>query len=206
MKGMTFKEKAGHVWEYYKPHIFTVIAVIIVALYLLNTFVFNPSKESFAALYFLEYIPPESLDKLAGELDSALIGDRERYETVINTLSQNGEYIESSAVMIQLFAASTAAGQVDLVFCYGETFDLYASNSYFDDIRIYLTDTQIKTLEDRFVWYDDEESGEALPMGILMDGNSVFERAAIDTALVAGVVVTNRNADNITTVLSYIFD
>lgn len=84
---MSFKEKADHIWEYYKLHIISGIVGLLIAFSFLNVWVLNPEPENVMDLTFRTQSYDYDLGtELQDELTALLIEDGVNETAIVDYL------------------------------------------------------------------------------------------------------------------------
>ncbi len=155
-KDMTFKERLGYFWYYYKIH--TLVAVF--AVFVIIGFVHDiaTSKDYiFNSLMLNSYqLSSEEFSRAFGEYAEL---DMETYDCFIDTsstlsLRSMGQY---DIATVQKILATIQTGDLDAVVYDSEIFNNYSEHEMFTDLRTVLTEDELSKYEDYLYYIDYAE-------------------------------------------------
>lgn len=178
LKGMTWGQRLGYIWDYYKPLMAAILAVILVisigvSIYqnmqinhLLNVYFVNCNSAEMDAQAvtddFAEYIGG------IGEKDEILIDT----STVLDA-EDTSQYSMASQMK---FTAVAAAGDIDVAVFDAEQYEKYRDGYGLEDLSNVLSEEQLSRWEDALVYGKDEETGEEIPVALDVQKVSLIEK------------------------------
>ena len=178
LKGMTWGQRLGYIWDYYKPLMAAILAVILVisigvSIYqnmqinhLLNVYFVNCNSAEMDAQAvtddFAEYIGG------IGEKDEILIDT----STVLDA-EDTSQYSMASQMKI---TAVAAAGDIDVAVFDAEQYEKYRDGYGLEDLSNVLSEEQLSRWEDALVYGKDEETGEEIPVALDVQKVSLIEK------------------------------
>lgn len=168
VKDMSLKGKIKYFWDYYKIHTIVGILVIIGIVVFVRDYVKNNRPMYLDAIMvntILDYNDPKGIDDDFAEYANV---DRETYNLSIETgVSINMEFNdEMTMATVQKIMALFQAKSLDLLIAPEDIIDYYASNDPYANIHQFLTDDQIKLLEDNgYPIYYGADEGVVTPAG-----------------------------------------
>ena len=234
LKNGTFKQKMAYFWCYYKWHvIITVAAAAIIASFIYE---FVTQKDSaFYGVFLNSFVMDDSGEYLQGFAEAAGIDTNEFDIGIDNSLFISKEGMDQNTVAsVQKLMVYIAAAEIDVVASDTETFEQYANNNNFADLRDVLSPQQIEKYEPYFYYVDQkaiaekdaandandldyvpnypdptkpEEMQQPVPVAIYIDSsNPLFEHYQFSKSpVVIGVVVNTPRPETATAFIDYIF-
>ncbi|MCD7764244.1 MAG: hypothetical protein LUI14_13885 [Lachnospiraceae bacterium] len=208
LKLLSWKDRLIYVWDYYKPQMAAIIAVIFV-IYLGITIYHNLQIDNVFSVYMVNcnsyYVDSETLladytDYIGG------IGEKEEmtFDTSIILDEEDSNY--GYAYQMK-FTAVLTAQMVDVILADTDTFEEYAGYGYFVDLREVLTDEQLEEWSDLLVYMDNTEEGVNAPYAIDLTGTAVVEEYDLyEGTVYGGVVINGENIDMAPTFLDWMFE
>lgn len=178
LRTMSTREKFAYFWEYYKIH--TLVAIIILAIVISLVKQFVTSKDIGLYVVLIDAITTDSnsgLNEIWSEefLEYAQI-DPDKYEVSIDTsisISENTD-MQYSVVNQQKLFAMLAAGGISAFVADTETFETYAQNDYFYDIKPLLSEGELNKYRPYLYYTDASAFGNT--SDILSDDGSAQEK------------------------------
>lgn len=168
VKSMTLKGKIKYFWDYYKIHTIVSILVIIAIAVFVRDYIKSNRPMYLDAIMIntiLDYNSPKTIGDDFAEYANV---DTEAYNLSIETgASLSMEFNdEVSMATAQKVMALFQAKSLDLLIAPEEIIDYYAANDPYGNIHDFLTDEQIKKLEDNgFEIYYGAGCGVVTPAG-----------------------------------------
>lgn len=178
LKGMTWGQRLGYIWDYYKPLMAAILAVILVisigvSIYqnmqinhLLNVYFVNCNSAEMDAQAvtddFAEYIGG------IGEKDEILIDT-----SIVLDAEDTSQYSMASQMK---FTAVAAAGDIDVAVFDAEQYEKYRDGYGLEDLSNVLSEEQLSRWEDALVYGKDEETGEEIPVALDVQKVSLIEK------------------------------
>ena len=214
---MNFTDKRQYIWEYYKLHIFAIVAITFITGSLLNTMVFNPPRQEYLYFVWLGHpVTSFTLDDFAEEL-GVIVENPERY--VVRASNYNMEGLDPQMIMgLQTrFFAQFQLGGLDLFMLSRDELYGFSSNGFvlpimrfmdtLEDVNPALHDI----MKDRIVeitFYPDESD---LPVTDYMAANlrgiPFFDKLYIQTDdLYLAIVINTGRIERIIRALEVILD
>lgn len=164
LSGMTWKQRLGYVWDYYKPLMVAILVIIacislgveiyhnlqinhIFQAYMVNANTYELDTESMIA-EFAEYLGGIGAD------DEITIDATITYDEDDNT-----EYGMASQMKLVTYGA---AGEMDILIGDDALFDHYIQSDGLLDLREVLTEEELELWEDDLIWGTDSEGTEGI--------------------------------------------
>jgi len=193
---LSWKARFAYVWDYYKPVMVGIIAVIAV-INIGITIYHNLQIDTLLYVYLINcntyYVDSETLTadftEYLGETEGIELAQNEEIDIDTSMILDDDDYSTSYTYQMKL-AAVISARQCDVMLMDVEKFEEYAGMSYFMDLRELLTDEQLEEWADRIVYLEDEE-GETIPCAIDLTDSPIVEENMIYYDTVYGGVVGN---------------
>lgn len=168
LSALTWGQRFGYIWDYYKPlmvAILCVIAVISIGVsvyrnkqinHLLNVYMVNCAYDA---------MDPEAVAADFGEYIGGLgVHDEITIDTSIALDDENvSEYSMAAQMKV---TALTAAGDMDVVLLDRKYFERYRDACGLMDLSKALSEEQLAQWADRIEYGKDEETGEEIPAGL----------------------------------------
>lgn len=156
LKGKSPKEKAKHIWLYYKWHLGAVLLLII---YVASTIYSNVSADDcILSGVFLNTTAPSYTVLSHGEefltAGPYATGSEVHFDTMYYSTSPDAEDAASVYETFQLLIAKAHAGELDILVTGSDTRNQLIYNEFFVDLNQVLTSEQIQAYEGRFLYMD----------------------------------------------------
>ena len=185
-KAFSGKEKAEHIWYYYKVHIIVTLLIVICAVGMIYTAVTKVEPQMTVLMF-----NTTNIDAMAAPPDySAFMTEYgyENYDGAVKTVKNyyifskeedpelyNTNYYNDSKAVIDLMYA----GAVDVIFGRGDFFEKdMLSSEVFVDLRTILPAEVLEAYKDNIIYgrvlpeNEDEESTEVYPCAIYLKDNA----------------------------------
>ncbi|MCC8049188.1 MAG: hypothetical protein LIP10_00820 [Clostridiales bacterium] len=206
LKLLSWKDRLIYVWDYYKPQMAGILAVIFV-IYLGVTIYHNLQIDTIFSVYMV------NCDSYTVD-DEALLADFTDYaggledneEIVIDTSVFLDEDDSSYSYAYQMkFTAVLTAKMVDVILADPDTMEEYAAYSYFIDLRDILTEEQLAEWSELLVYLEDQD-GESAPYAIDLTGTAVADEYGLyDDTVYGAVVINGENIEMAPTFFDWMF-
>jgi len=208
LKGMSFKEKAAYVWEYYKIPIIAVIVVAIIIGSIINSVWINPEKKMYLQFaFFGGYADDSAAASMCGQLEAALMTPDEQEKLQISSASfmtDSGDPQMDMAYQ-EKFASMISVRELDLLVVDDADLDSMVSQGILAPVKDYLPDGLLPKVSGSLIESADE-NGAKDDYAIKLDGNTFFGNSGLLTdGMCIGVVVNTQNPDRVKGALDYIF-
>ncbi len=176
-KALTFREKIGFIFDYYKWHIICTIISVYLVGYFINIIWINPAEQPYvqAAIYG-SFAPIEGLIQFEDKLNADYLPETARGDflyVVENFYHDTNPQV--SMALTQKFAALMVSKELDIIIAEEENFKGLMSEGYFSDLKTILTPEQFKQIENKTVEGEVVETGEKATYGIDISDNKLFE-------------------------------
>lgn len=155
LKNQPFKKKFQYFWTYYKWHtIGTIVGAIL--LFVLVKDIVTHKDYGFYGILVNTYPIQEEMDAFENEAAIAMGIDTDKYQVAFDSSYYLSEDImeSNSYQTAQMLMVHTASGDVDIMIMDTANFNKYGYNSYYADLRLYLSEEQLKALEGRIFYAD----------------------------------------------------
>jgi len=116
-KDLSTKEKADHIWEYYKLQIIGAILAVLFVFWLLNHYIINPPAETVLDIsIFGEYSDTDAEMELKEKLDGLVIDEGANEETNVEFFitSTEVDYNIQQATVVKM-AGKSSLGEFDIM-------------------------------------------------------------------------------------------
>ena len=154
MKTQPFKVKLAHYWHYYKLH---VIAIGFV-LFFVGSYIYNiiTTKDIVLQVGLIDcYANSETPEEYTTKFEEILGIDTKKEKVYLD----NSYYIsdKTDITSTEILLVRLSAQELDVMLADEDTFDAYARNDIFVDLRDFLTPEQLAYYEDSFYYIDYAE-------------------------------------------------
>lgn len=235
LKNGTFKQRTAYFWCYYKWHVIITIAVIAIV----SSFVYEIVTQKDDAFYgvFLNSFAMDNADQYMQDFAASMGIDTEKYNVGLdNSLFISKEGMDQSTMAaVQKLMVYIAAAEIDVVASDTETFEQYANNNNFADLREVLSQEQLEKYEPYLYYVDQtvidekdaandaadtsyvpsypdptrpQDMAQPIPVAIYLDTSSpMFEAYQFTKSpVVIGIVVNTTRPDTAAAFIDYVFD
>ena len=176
MQGMTFAQKADHLWTYYKEWLL-VLLLVVVAISVAVTSIQNLSKNIVcSATYANISITPAGMrymtESFAEELGVDNVHDvvevnYTNFQSLVDPTSSENNYNAA-----QLLVNMVAAGRMDYALMDKLAMEFYITQEVFLDLREFFTEAEIRELDEQklLIWFqpgDLDEEGNIIPESLI---------------------------------------
>ncbi|MCD8021841.1 MAG: hypothetical protein LUF30_02255 [Lachnospiraceae bacterium] len=191
---LSWKERFAYIWDYYKPLMVGIIAVIAVINICITSYR-NLQIDTVFYAYLIDcYSYYADTDALTADFTEYIGGIGEKEEILIDTSlvfnSDDSTYSSTTANYQMKYVAVIAANQVDVSLMDQETFEQYAELQYYADLTEVLTEEQLEKWADRLIYIEDEE-GVTAAYGIDLSDSSILTENYLYSDTVYGGVIAN---------------
>ena len=208
LRDMSFQEKIGYLWEYYRLHaLFTIIAIAIVA-YAVYEIVTPEIETRLYAAVIDNPVEPTVLEEYTAQFTEHLQLDPEKEKVVINPqfyFAADGEYAMS---MRQVLVTYVAAQDVDIIIAPKSEFESYSYYGYMHSLSDLLPTDLYSKLSDYFYIGTQEDNPDEKVYGIYLTEAALFknnERVSEDNPYILGVIGNSRRTENSVELIRYLF-
>lgn len=167
-QSMTIREKAEHIWEYYKPVLLGIVLAAALIIYIIMKIV-SPEPESVLNVTLVNAASYNMEEEDVFERYLREQGYDPQKETIsVNTglfLDPDG-MSQGSAASYQALVAMTMVGEIDLLGGDQEILELLGANGGLMDMGDILNEEQLERYADRLYTATDAETGTAYVCGI----------------------------------------
>lgn len=172
LKPMTFKEKADHIWTYYKEYMLVAFCVLFIIIGAMVAF-FTPRQETIiAGVQCNMKLSNEGYDYLTEDFQSTLPAVKNG-KTVLHTLQFYGEgTVEAVEQTTQAYYSVTAyveAKELDYMLLDLYSFRYFGSDRIYMDLRDILTGEEIDALAAQGLILYEESDEEVVPIPRAID-------------------------------------
>lgn len=216
-KQMSFKEKLGHIKEYYTWYIVSAVLVIAIGLWALDWYVLNPPKDASLSIVTMSDIGvntnPEEMELQLNELFPEMCTERTEIQmmglNMIDDENQTG-YYNSQKLM-----ALVSAKEVDIMIGNVELMEAYAESDYFYKLTDLYTAEELAQMDIIDVELITETDALGRPIAsegpypyLIHLGNMAFFQSEFGTKqdLAVGIVGNSPNLENVKIFLAYLMD
>ena len=200
MKNLTFREKIGYIWDYYRFHIIAIILVLSFAFSmikhfvtyrdpLLNVIMVNSNMaEDSSAIGFNEFFEKYDYKVYEGAVD------------VFDDLYiQDGMPSYTDTQYNEVLYTLIAAGDQDLFFGTGEIFMKYAHAGALQDLSEILPQETLAKYEEQLIYTDENGEADSYPCAIsLVENDWIKKHGYYNETCYFGIFVKSAHADTAT--------
>lgn len=155
-KDMSFRERLGYFWYYYKVHTFAAILIIIFAVSLVHNIVTAKDYSFYGIMLNAPSLDGEAMEASFGEYAGL---DMENYDCFIDTLStlsyQN--QTEYELATLQKMIALVQSKDLDVFVIDAQVFDNFSFNGMMLDLRNVLSEEELAAYQGRIYYLDNAE-------------------------------------------------
>jgi hypothetical protein len=156
IKGMTGKEKAQYIWEYYKLHM--MITIIVIGF--IGSYAYyaagNKSAE-FNITIIGGYIEQGKIEALQNKITAELITDKKnKREIIVDFLGGNGQQLDLNTQM--KLSTSVAAKEIDILILDKKHFEFFANQGAFMKLSGIPVITQLNIPDSNLIKYQPKNS------------------------------------------------
>lgn len=196
MEGMTFKEKADHIWTYYKE-VFLVLLLVGVILYAAIWTLIAPKKEPVFHGILCNVSMKQQCYVYITEDFCESVGFEDLDDLGMNSLaftrpllvSDVGDSYEQSMALISMVNAHT----VDYMLLDKYAMEFYISHEIYMDLRDFFSEEELEIWKDQLIYAMPEDgSQEAYPIAINVTELPFIKEAAGTEAYLAFAANTGR--------------
>lgn len=220
-KAMNRKEKRVHFKEYYAAPLFAIIAVALIAAYLIYDTVSNYRNVVFMAAIINDQFDDDKLETFNSDILNYLGFDEKKDKVNIddNYLLSGGSNADAANTAEQL-TSYIYAKQLDVMISDKSTFNHYATLGCFSDLKEILTPEQYEKYKE-FIYYPELEDTSANPApqkensarpkttyacGIILSKSTRYmDLKGAQKEPVFGILTTSQRREDAIKVLEYLF-
>jgi hypothetical protein len=197
LKDMTFEDKIGYLWEYYRIHAAVLVGAIALISYIIYEIITPNIETQFNAAIINNSISDEVWEQYDANFSEYLDLDPKTEDVQLNYnfyLKSEGEY---SMNMQQALTTYIAAGEVDVIIAPESTFKSYVYNGFFENISDQLPTDLYTSLADYVFISDTEENSDKIVYGIYLTDSKLFAENANNTdPYVLGILANAGHKEN----------
>lgn len=159
-KDMSFKEKLGYFWYYYKIHTLVAVIVIIFSSVWIHDIVTAKDHNFYGIMLNSSHLDGDALETSFGEYAGL---DNEKYECFIDTLSTLSYQSQSEydLATFQKMIALVQAKDLDVMVLDGQVFYNFSFNSMLLDLRNIFSEEELSQYEGNIYYIDYAKVREA---------------------------------------------
>ena len=181
LKGMTWKEKAEHIWEYYRYMLLAALCVLMIVGGLLwGMIVPQPELHIGGAQCNME-LTIEGYDYLTGDFQRDVLG-KEDGQSTLSTFWFYGEYtvdtVEDNYGAHNSVTAYVETQKLDYMLVDLFSFRYFAGDRLFMDLRQILTEEELAELDaqDLLLYEEDVTTGQKTPTAINIVNTALIQQ------------------------------
>jgi len=202
LKGMTGKEKADYIWEYYHIHFFVILFILLFVWAVLDATVIHPTKPTYLGLgIYGPYVETGTLTEIEQDLTVLMMTDEEMAESsvYVTNFFMGDEQDYYARANRDKFVAMCSAQELDVIVSPKEQFIEFARNDYLVDLSLvdgidYPTEDMLYSA----VEGDSENPGTEYPFGIPLAGTKFLDRGYLASnmqELYIGVIINTKRPE-----------
>lgn len=205
---MTVKEKIEHIWEYYKPAVFGIVAGVALIIYIIVK-ILNPDPEVVLGVTLVNsYMQQDAEGRVI--FDDYLTDNG--YNTEEETISVNSSFYLSADGMSQMDMASSqaliamnAVGEIDILGGDEAVMNMLGVNGGLMEMEEVLTPEQMEQYADRLFTAENPETGEKYVCALkLPTGNLLTEAGYYPEEVWAAIPLTSKRQELAKKVFAYL--
>lgn len=192
LKSMTFGQKLGYLWEYYKIWL-VILAAVIMIISIFVTMYRNSQKINLISIGIANSSITSDSTEVVDELIEMLgTGDKHETATVDTSYYFNDDVTSTDPNIIMKFSTMVAAQSMDVLICSENVMEYYSEQEMFLKPSEYLSSEQIAEMGDRVSEY-----------GVRIDGSELLDEwgLVLYEPVYFTVIANASNVDNAVTLL-----
>ena len=202
----SFREKIDNYWYYYKYHTFAGIFAIIVLGIIIYSFATKDNIAKFVVADGMGYLNKESCKEILEDFANYIGEDEDELAFPSFLEYPNGEAAEiaKDVARVKGFGESFAEGDTDAVFILA---DRCFSSDKIGDLRNILPDETYNKLEENDkIMFEEQDTGEKIPVGIYVTGLEKFQQffGDINDIIILQISEKSQNKENSIAFVKYI--
>lgn len=152
-KDMSFKEKLGYFWDYYKIHTVAVLFALFLVFSLVHDITTSKEYSFYAVMLNADSMPSDGLEAAFAEYAGL---DENKYDCFIDTYSVMSMHNTSQYDMAtsQKLMALTQTNDLDIAVFDSEVYNNYAYNEMFADLRTLFTEEELAPYKEHLYYID----------------------------------------------------
>lgn len=197
LKSMTFGQKIGYLWEYYRIWL-VVLVVVIMLISLFVTMYQNSQKVNLMTLGVANSSITSDSTEITDELIEMLgTGDKHETATVDTSYYFNDDVELTDPNIIMKFSTMVAAQSMDVLICSENVMKYYSEQEMYLKPSEYLSSDQIAAMGDRVSEY-----------GVRIDGSKLLDKwgLVLYEPVYFTVIANSPNVDNAATLLENLLE
>lgn len=207
LKSMSLRDKLWYIWEYYKFHMFGLLAILSV-FWIIGTSIYRSTFDNVLYCMYINNYSDQDLntDILTDDFHEYMnFTDKQMITAESAFVSYGGNTTEFSYASMAKISALISSKELDIMIGDQENFDHYAAMGGFADLKQNLPSDLLELVRDRLV-YADDDTGTTHAYGITLDGTRFAKESNLTLSPCILTLVSNSgNKDNSIALLRYIF-
>lgn len=173
-KDMSFKDKLGYFWYYYKIHTIAVILIIIFGVSLIHTIASSKDYCFYGIMLNAPVLEADAMEASFGEYAGL---DMENYDCFIDTVSTYSlkSQTEFDIATLQRMIGLIQSKSLDVLVADAQTFENFSFNGMIADLRNIMSKEELAQYEGRIYYLDNVEVQRARAEEEMPDGAAVLE-------------------------------
>ncbi len=179
LKGAPFKDKIAYIWEYYHIHIIVIISVVVFAVSMIHSIIYNSIPNVVQGEFYSEEILKEDMDDLKEILCEKLGYDPKKYHIEISSSVAMPD-AQQIYTLQQKLIARIAAQDLDFLAAPEAYYSLFMSeddpdSNAFADLRTFVSEENMARLEaEGRIRYFENNYGEPFPYLIDLTDSELY--------------------------------
>ncbi len=184
MRPLSFKQKLGYIWDYYRIPILIIATVVFVTVSLTSTLIkaHSGGKVVFGVGIVNDTIYGEDAsESLAGGFGEYLGLVRGKQKVEANSGYRVGEYGgEYAEITSILMMVDAGAGSLDAVICQSDVIDYFdlSDDTAWTDLRTFLSEERLAEFDGQ-LYYTTDFTGNTYPCGIFLKDSPVLANTTL---------------------------
>lgn len=164
LKKMTLKEKISYIWYYYKIHIFSILALLLIALFF--TYSQSTSQEIYLNITYVgNTTNVDELSNVSNELNKTILNDDSKKVINIDPVSMDNSSNSSNSQYAQKLMVQFAAKEIDMAIVNKQFFETNYSSDMFLNLET-LEGFSSLSVPDKDIIKKEDSSGNSGTYGI----------------------------------------
>ncbi len=197
LKALTWKQRFGYIWDYYKPGMVAII-VLIALINIGITMYRNIHTETILSVYFVDAMYDlDDNEELAEQYLDYIGGLEKNQDFVLDvTIALDTDDSQAAYSSQMKFTTYAAAGSIDVCLIDPVEFETYVDMDFFGDLREVLPEEDLEKWADLLIYRTTEE-GENYPCALDLSSSQILlEHEMYPEGVYGGISANGKKTDN----------
>lgn len=209
LREMSFKNKVGYLWEYYRLHAIAAISVIALLAYIIHIIITPKIETQLYVAMINNTVDKQALDELQEDMTELLQLNTNRENIVINSNFYFNGNIDYEMNMRQVLVTYIASQDIDILIAPESEFSNYAQNSFLYRLSDLLPTDIYSSLTDQFYLTGTVDDPTETVYGIYASETGLFKDLApsgFSDPYIIGVIANTRHQGNSVEFIRHLFN